>query len=92
MDYAFGHQAYEVMDELLKPYEQVYLDVRSISIVGKAGILEGDKGDILLPSAHIFEGTADNYPFDNELTTKDFQDAKIRVITGPMITVLGTSL
>ena len=33
--------------------------------MGKAGILEGGKGDIMLPSAHVFEGTADNYPFKN---------------------------
>jgi len=46
MDYAFGEQAYETMDELLKPYtnkenKKQYLDVDSISIMGKAGILEG---------------------------------------------------
>ena len=40
--------------------------------MGKAGILEGNKGDIMIPTAHIFEGTADNYVFDNNLTIKDF--------------------
>jgi hypothetical protein len=65
MDYAFGHQAYELMDELLKSYEEIKLDVRSISIMGKAGILEGGKGDIMIPTAHIFEGTLDNYVFEN---------------------------
>ena len=43
MDYAFGEQAYETMDELLKPIkvngEKVHLNVKSISIMGKAGIL-----------------------------------------------------
>ena len=77
MDYAFGEQAYETMDELLKPYknrnEKNYLDVKSISIMGKAGILEGGKGDIMIPSAHIFEGTADNYPFKNELSKEDLK-------------------
>ncbi len=68
MDYAFGEQAYETMDELLKPYtderkEHHFLNVVSVSIMGKAGILEGGKGDIMIPSAHVFEGTADNYPF-----------------------------
>lgn len=94
MDYAFGEQAFECMDELLKPYQEddSYLDIRSISIMGKAGILEGDKGDIMIPTAHIFEGTADNYPFVNELAESDFQDSGLGVFEGPMITVLGTSL
>ena len=96
MDYAFGEQAYETMDELLKPYEagaeKVHLDVKSISIMGKAGILEGGKGDIMIPSAHIFEGTADNYPFKNELKKEDLEGFGVKVFDGSMISVLGTSL
>jgi len=96
MDYAFGEQAYETMDELLKPYENSnkknYLDVKSISIMGKAGILEGGKGDIMIPSAHIFEGTADNYPFINELSKEDLEGFGVQVFDGSMISVLGTSL
>ncbi len=96
MDYAFGEQAYECMDELLKPYEKldnkIPLDIRSVNIMGKAGILEGKKGDIMVPNAHIFEGSADNYAFKNGLTATDFEDSGIDVYTGPMITVLGTSL
>jgi len=96
MDYAFGEQAYETIDELLKPYKvkgnKYHLNVESISIMGKAGILEGGKGDIMIPSAHIFEGTADNYPFNNELTKKDLECQGVNVYEGSMITVLGTSL
>jgi len=96
MDYAFGEQAYETIDELLRPYQQndklIHLDIKSLSIMGKAGILEGGKGDVMIPSAHIFEGTADNYPFENELTVKDFVNDDINVVEGAMITVLGTSL
>ncbi|MBT8253230.1 MAG: hypothetical protein HKN00_08295 [Flavobacteriaceae bacterium] len=96
MDYAFGEQAYETIDELLKPFgnnsNQVHLNIASISIMGKAGILEGGKGDIMIPSAHIFEGTADNYPFENMLTEKDFKGHGVDVYEGSMITVLGTSL
>ena len=51
-----------------------HLNIESISIMGKAGILEGGKGDIMIPSAHIFEGTADNYPFRNELSKEDLED------------------
>ena len=97
MDYAFGEQAFETMDELLKPYkiskkETQFLDVCSVSIMGKAGILEGGKGDIMIPSAHIFEGTADNYPFKNMLKKSHFEGEDVHVCKGAMITVLGTSL
>ena len=96
MDYAFGEQAYETMDELLKPYEKgeerIPLRIESVSIMGKAGILEGGKGDIMVPQAHIFEGTADNYPFTNALTAQDFEGYGLKVVEGPMVTVLGTSL
>ena len=95
-DYAFGEQAFEVMDELLKPYDeapnQFKLNVKSISIMGKAGILTGEKGDIMIPTSHIFEGTADNYPFENALKLDDFQDDELKAFEGSMITVLGTSL
>ncbi len=93
MDYAFGEQAYETIDELLKPFQKdVYLNVESVSIMGKAGILVGEKGDIMIPTAHINEGTGDNYPFENELTVEMFQGNDIPVFGGSMITVLGTSL
>ncbi|MDP9957501.1 hypothetical protein J2X97_003170 [Epilithonimonas hungarica] len=95
-DYAFGEQAFEVMDELLRPYEvkgEVYMmKVKSVSIMGKAGILTGGKGDIMIPTSHIFEGTADNYTFENALKLTDFVDDEVKAYEGPMITVLGTSL
>ena len=97
MDYAFGEQAYETMDELLKPYwdqenHKHHLNVESVSIMGKAGILDGGKGDIMIPSSHIFEGTADNYPFKNQLKKSMFHGYGIGVYSGAMVTVLGTSL
>ncbi len=93
MDYAFGEQAYETIDELLKPFKKEFkLNVESVSIMGKAGILEGGKGDIMIPFAHINEGTGDNYPFHNELTVEMLEGQGIPVIGGTMVTVLGTSL
>jgi len=97
MDYAFGEQAYETIDELLRPFgdqqkNTTYLNIASVSIMGKAGILEGGKGDLMIPSAHIFEGTADNYPFKNELCAADFEGHGLKVFEGTMVTVLGTSL
>ena len=94
-DYAFGEQAFEIMDELLRPFEyggNTYtMNVKSVSIMGKAGILTGEKGDIMIPTSHIFEGTADNYPFENALKLEDFQDDELRAFEGSMLTVLGTS-
>ncbi|MFC4095807.1 DUF6909 family protein [Euzebyella saccharophila] len=97
MDYAFGEQAFETIDELLKPYtidgkDAVFMNIASISIMGKAGILDGGKGDLMIPSAHMFEGTADNYPFKNELCAEDFKGHGLKVFEGTMVTVLGTSL
>ena len=96
MDYAFGEQAYECFDELLKPFKgsnkDIPLNVASTSIMGKAGILYGGKGDLMIPNSHIFEGTADNYPFKNELKKSDFEGYGLGVYQGSMITVLGTSL
>lgn len=96
MDYAFGEQAYETIDELLKAFKennnQTFLNVESVSIMGKAGILQGGKGDIMIPSAHINEGTGDNYPFENQLSPNMFYGNDIPVFAGPMVTVLGTSL
>ena len=94
MDYAFGMQAFEAMDNLLNPPgddSTASMDVRSISVMGKAGILPGKKGDIMLATAHIIEGSSDNYRLENDLAPGDF-DPEATVFKGPMVTVLGTSL
>ncbi len=95
MDYAFGIQAFEVMDNLLNPFskedEKIFMNINSISVMGKAGILAGKKGDIMLATAHVIEGSSDNYIFENDLSEKDFND-NTGVYKGPMITVVGTSL
>jgi hypothetical protein len=95
MDYAFGTQAFEVMDELLRPDrigdKILTFNFSSISIMGKAGILPGKKGDIMLATAHVMEGTAHNYIVANDLRASDFGE-NVNVYAGPMVTVLGTSL
>ena len=95
IDYAFGTQAFDIMDELLTPDKAAGgdqpLQIKSISIMGKAGVLPGKKGDIMLAAAHVMEGTADNYIVDNDLSVADFGDYA-SVYFGPMVTVLGTSL
>jgi hypothetical protein len=96
MDYAFGEQAYECMDELLKSFSQndkeYKMDIPSITIMGKAGILIGGKGDIMIPTSHVFEGTGDNYPLQNEFKLEDFMGHDLGVYQGAMVSVLGTSL
>ncbi|MHC1742183.1 MAG: hypothetical protein AB9873_04010 [Syntrophobacteraceae bacterium] len=95
MDYAFGTQAFEVMDELLDPaagdVRVSQSPVRSISIMGKAGTICGQKGDIMLATAHVLEGLPHNYIVENDLSREDFAP-DIDVHAGPIITVLGTSL
>jgi hypothetical protein len=97
IDYAFGTQAFQILDELLNPHDTVAdnvplaLHIESISVMGKAGILPGNKGDIMLATAHVMEGTPHNYIVRNDLLVSDFDDS-IAVYCGPMVTVLGTSL
>lgn len=95
MDYAFGTQAFEVMDELLRPGcpsdPGLAFTFASIAIMGKAGILPGKKGDIMLATAHVLEGTPHNYIVANDLKASDFE-GRADVYVGPIVTVLGTSL
>ncbi len=95
IDYAFGAQAFDILDELLCPChfedQEIIFPIKSINVMGKAGILTGDKGDIMLATAHVMEGTPNNYIVDNDLATSDF-DKDYPIHTGPMVTVLGTSL
>lgn len=91
MDYAFGTQAFELMETLLKPYQNQKIDIGSISIMGKAGILTGSKGDIMLATAHVCEGFSDNYIVENDMVESDF-DPDVNVFSGTMATVVGTSL
>ncbi len=95
IDYAFGVQAFDIMDELLCPCNfddfEISFNIKSINIMGKAGILSGNKGDIMLATAHVMEGTPNNYIVDNDLHVDDF-DEDYPIHKGPMVTVLGTSL
>ncbi|MBL0712700.1 MAG: hypothetical protein JJV98_03265 [Desulfosarcina sp.] len=95
IDYAFGAQASELMESLLKPHTENgrrhRFDIRSIAIMGKAGILPGNKGDVMLATAHVIEGTTDNYLVNNDLGDEDFE-GRIQTFSGPMLTVVGTSL
>ena len=45
----------------------------------------------MLATAHVFEGTSDNYPVMNDLSKSDFHP-DVTVYVGPIVTVIGTSL
>jgi hypothetical protein len=60
-------------------------------VMGKAGTICGKKGDIMLATAHVLEGWPHNYIVGNDLSREDFAP-DINVYSGPIITVLGTSL
>ena len=95
LDYAFGAQAFEILDELLCPChlsnKELTFVFKSINIMGKAGILSGNKGDIMLATSHVMEGTPNNYIVANDLHIDDF-DEGYPIHEGPIVTVLGTSL
>jgi hypothetical protein len=42
----------------------------------------------MIPNAQQFEGTVDNYYFENELTAEMFEGNEIAVYAGPTVTVL----
>ena len=48
-------------------------------------------GHATVATAHVLEGSSDNYIFENDLREADFA-GDLNVFTGPMVTVLGTSL
>lgn len=89
MDYAFGEEGFFLFNELC---ETLGGKLGSVFIIGKAGTLTGSRGDIMLPTYFVKQGTGDVYPVDNCLAPCDFpDDLPFRVIRGgPMLTVDGT--
>lgn len=68
------------------PIPKIQLEIRDYAPIGFT------KGDLMIPTSHIFEGTADNYPLENDFCEADFAGAGLDAYEGAMITVLGTSL
>lgn len=94
MHYAFGLQATEIMRELTEAFSR---RIESISIIGKAGIVCGERFDIMLPTYLIpqeLEGGVHDFPNGNQLTREDLEGlAGCRVHTGgPMLTVPGIAI
>jgi len=90
IDYAFGEQAQYIINNLLLLFGA---NLASVSFLGKAGALQGQRGDILLPTAFIEQGSDIFEPLPDypaERLKKRF--AKRGVLSGPMLTVRGTLL
>ena len=75
------------MENLLYPHweddRKRLLNIRSIAVMGKAGILTGNKGEIMLATAHVIEGTTDNYTVPNDLAAGGFRIANSRSTRAP---------
>ena len=95
MDYAFGEQAYETIDELLKPFKtdenNIHLNVDSISIMGKAGIQvivvddskDFDTPDSIFPNNWISfheNGTIGLYPMFAENRRLERKDSILEAV------------
>ncbi|MGE0709413.1 MAG: cyclic nucleotide-binding domain-containing protein [Planctomycetota bacterium] len=92
VDYAFGQQAEEILANLLFVFGQ---RVRSLNVLGKAGGLVGERGQILLPNATLLQTNDELYPLPN----RDLCAAELQMIApdlpvheGPVLTVAGTLL
>jgi len=92
VDYAFGQQAEEILSNLLYTFGAA---VRSVNVLGKAGGLKGDRGDVLLPRSTLLQTNDELYPLPNaDLARADLQalvpDREVH--EGPVLTVAGTLL
>lgn len=92
VDYAFGQQAEEILANLLFVFGR---RVRSINVLGKAGGLVGERGQVLLPNATLLQTNDELYPLPNvDLSVGDLRDVApdLPIHTGPVLTVAGTLL
>jgi len=93
IDYAFGEQAEEIMRSLLLLFGR---NVRSISVLGKAGALLGSRGDLVIPSAFIEQANDSFMPVPPPAPgmSERLREALPgrAVLSGPLLTVGGTLL
>ena len=68
IDYPLGWAAYQILTEI----GQNVPNVRGIYIMGKAATLNGQIGDILLPSSIFDQHTKNTYVFDNCFSSRSF--------------------
>jgi CRP-like cAMP-binding protein len=91
IDYAFGVQAEEIIRNLISIFPNL---VASVNILGKAGSLVGQRGDLLVPTAFILQSDDSFHPL-GEVPSLDRLAALApgsRIFQGPLLTVEGTLL
>lgn len=93
IDYAFGEQAEYIMRNLLLLFGS---NVRSISFLGKAGALVGNRGDVLAPTAFIEQSNDLFQPLPHESLLSVDRLRRLlperTIHEGPLLTVDGTLL
>jgi len=91
VDFAFGHQAEEIVHCLTLLYRN---SIRSLNVVGKAGGLIGKRGDILLPSHVLLQSQDDLRPIAQSGISpeKIAQICSREVHVGTVLTIEGTLL
>lgn len=93
IDFAFGQQAEEIISNLLMLFGK---NLASINVLGKAGALQGKRGDILCPTAFLeqiddlFYRLPEQPSVDLARLSRLIPDRGVHV--GPMLTVAGTLL
>jgi len=88
IDYAFGEQAEEILRGLLPSLRH---HIKGFYVIGKAGALVGDRGDIMIPTAFLLQREDRLFPLNQSPEILDtVGDHKVRY--GPMLTVEGTLL
>lgn len=89
IDYAFGQQAESIMAALSLLFGR---SIRSINIIGKAGGLEGNRGDVVVASEVVMQRNNDIIPIANEgIDIKRLAEEGGRPTRlGPVLTVNGT--
>jgi CRP-like cAMP-binding protein len=89
IDYAFGEQAEFVMKHLILLFGR---NIQSINFFGKAGSLQGTRGDLLAPTAFLEQKNDRYLPAERPEGRIPKTIEGHRVHSGPMLTVDGTLL
>lgn len=90
VDYAYGHQAETCIKSLILLFGK---SIKSISIMGKAGGIIGNRGDIIIPNNILVQKDNSFIPIENQrITEKDLKASgwKKDIHRGNILTVLGT--
>lgn len=69
IDYPLGWAAYQVLIEIGQNVE----NIRGVYIMGKAATLNGQIGDLMIPTSIFDQHTKNTYIFDNAFSAKDFK-------------------